>query len=103
MTIELLYFNDCPSWKTGLENLRIALAEAGFEETVELIQVETDEEAEAQRFQGSPSIRVNGEDIFPTGHENYALGCRVYQTPEGMRGWPTVEMIREAIKQRVSV
>jgi MerR family copper efflux transcriptional regulator len=38
-------------------------------------------------------IRVNGVDPFPTGQTNYALGCRVYQTPEGYKGWPTEEMV----------
>lgn len=101
MKIELLYFDDCPSWRTGLDHLRSALSDTGIDETVELIRVETDEEAEAWQFQGSPTIRVNGRDIFPTGHDNYALGCRVYQTPDGMRGWPTVEMIKDAIAAQV--
>jgi hypothetical protein len=50
---------------------------------------------------GSPSIRVNGEDLFPVDHENYALGCRVYQTPDGLRGWPTVEMLEEAFAAKL--
>ncbi|GAB4475513.1 MAG: hypothetical protein Kow00124_16580 [Anaerolineae bacterium] len=97
MRIELLYFDGCPSWQTGLENLRAALAEAGIDAPVELVRVDSDEEALRQRFQGSPTIRVDGRDLFPTGHDNYAMGCRVYQTPEGLRGWPTVEMIRAAL------
>ena len=55
------------------------------------------EEAEVHRFVGSPSIRVNGEDLFPSDQDQLALGCRVYQTPEGFRGWPTEAMLREKL------
>jgi hypothetical protein len=27
----------------------------------------------------------------------YALGCRMYATPEGLRGSPTAEMLEEAL------
>ncbi len=97
MRIELLYFDGCPSWQAALENLHTALAKAGIDDPVELVRVESDEEALRQRFQGSPTIRVDGLDLFPAGHDSYALGCRVYQTPEGLRGWPTVEMIGTAL------
>ena len=45
----------------------------------------TDEEADWLRFPGSPTIRVDGEDLFPApGREDCWLGCRVYATPEGL-------------------
>lgn len=74
----------------------------GLPPSVELIPVETQEEAVCHRFTGSPTIRVNGEDLFPTGQEYYALGCRVYQTPEGYQGWPTEEMISEKIQDLIN-
>ncbi len=30
----------------------------------------------------------------------YALGCRMYATPEGLRGSPTAEMLKEALRTR---
>ena len=39
MKIELLYFNDCPSWKVALENLRTALAAETVEAEIQLIVV----------------------------------------------------------------
>ncbi|MFN2195051.1 MAG: thioredoxin family protein [Anaerolineales bacterium] len=97
LTIELLYFDDCPSWRNALSILNDLLAKLEVSEKVVLIPVETQEEAEENRFTGSPMIRVNGEDLFPTDQENYSLGCRVYQTPEGLRGWPTEEMIEKQV------
>jgi hypothetical protein len=36
--------------------------------------------------------------LFPTEErEDWRLGCRVYTTPEGLRGSPTAEMFEEAL------
>jgi hypothetical protein len=100
--IEILYFEDCPSWEMAQENLETALKKIHLEANIELMRVETDQEAKENHFVGSPSIRVNGEDLFPVDHENFALGCRIYPTPEGMRGWPTIEMLDEALSTKVN-
>lgn len=97
MDLELLYFDGCPSWQTALENLRAALNDLGIQAEVRLRRIGSHEEAVAARFVGSPTIRVDGEDLFPPTHNDYALGCRIYATPEGLRGWPTVEMLRAAL------
>lgn len=101
LDIELLYFDGCPSWKMAQEFLEGIIQKHNIETRVQLIRVETDQEARDHHFVGSPSIRVNGEDLFPVDHENYALGCRVYQTPDGLRGWPTVEMLEEAFAAKL--
>ncbi len=97
MNIELLYFDGCPSWRAALENLRAALSELDMQAEVHLWRIGSDEEAVAARFVGSPTIRVDGEDLFPPTHSDYAMGCRIYATPEGLRGWPTAEMLRVAL------
>ena len=68
------------------------------ESKLRLTQIETEEEAAKQRFVGSPSLRVNGDDLFPTGSNDYNLGCRIYSTPDVLQGWPTQEMVRAAIE-----
>lgn len=98
INIELLYFDDCPSWKNALDILEESLKKLGISQDVSLIPVETQEEAEENEFTGSPMIRIKGVDLFPTGQKNYALGCRVYQSPEGIKGWPTEEMIIEKLQ-----
>lgn len=100
--IEFLYFEGCPSWKMAQESLEKIIRKHNIEATVQLVQVETDQEARDHRFVGSPSIRVDGKDLFPVDHENYALGCRVYQTPDGMRGWPIIGMLEDALTARLS-
>ena len=55
MQIEFLFFEDCPSHDDALARLRQVMAEEGIDAPVEVIQVETDDEAQAQRFTGSPT------------------------------------------------
>lgn len=97
-TLELLYFDDCPSWKNALEGLQAILDEHEISAQISTIRVETHDEAQRHKFVGSPTIRLNGIDLFPTDQDNYALGCRVYPTPEGLKGWPTKEMFLKRLE-----
>lgn len=98
MKIEVLYFDGCPTHEAATRILREVLAERVAEDEVELVAVNSDEEAQSLRFPGSPTIRVDGRDLFPTPERSvWALGCRTYVTPEGLKGTPTTEMIREAL------
>jgi hypothetical protein len=97
MDIELLYFDDCPSWKNALVTLEAIVEEFGISSNISLIRIETQEEAVLDRFVGSPTIRVNKKDLFPTDQGQFALGCRIYQTSEGLKGWPTKEMLLEKL------
>jgi hypothetical protein len=101
MKVEVLYFDGCPTYEKATTTLRAVLAEEGVEAEVQLVAVNTDEEAQRLRFPGSPTVRVDGRDLFPAPErEDWRLGCRVYATPEGLSGSPTAEMIREALKTK---
>jgi hypothetical protein len=102
MDIELLYFDDCPAWQYALANLHTALAEENIDVQVHLVKIQSADEAQGRRFLGSPSIYIGGEDLWSEEREGYFWGCRIYNTPEGLRGWPTVEMIRERLSERIS-
>ena len=98
MKIELFYFNGCPSWQGALENLKTALNEEGLQTEIQLINVKSDEHAAQLKFLGSPSFRVNGVDWWGEERKHYHLSCRVYATPQGIKGAPTVEMLREKLR-----
>lgn len=99
--VELLYFDGCPSHGAAEALLREALDAEELEAEVELVAVNTDEEARTLRFPGSPTIRLNGEDLFPVPEqEDWRLGCRVYATPEGFKGSPTIPMLRKTLRGR---
>jgi hypothetical protein len=99
--IEILYFDGCPTYRVAEKTLREILEEQGEDAEVKLVAVNTDGEAQALRFTGSPTIRVDGEDLFPVPERaEYALGCRVYATSEGLRGSPTATMLSEALTKK---
>jgi hypothetical protein len=55
--------------------------------------------AEAERFPGSPSIRINGVDVEPGFMDpgDYTPRCRIYWTQRGASGIPEREWIESAI------
>ncbi len=96
MKIEILYSDGCPTYLEAEKALRKVLTREEAE--VELVAVDTDEEARRLSFPGSPTIRADGEDLFPVPERaEYALGCRIYATPEGLKGSPTAGMLKEAL------
>lgn len=99
MTFDLLYFDGCPSWRTALQNLRLALSETGWQEEIRLLNIHDDDQAGKEKFLGSPSIRYNGVDLWPLQQEEYHLGCRVYYTAQGLKGSPTVEMFKVRLNE----
>jgi len=101
MRVELLYFDGCPTYLEAEKTLREVLEEERVDAEVELVAANTPEEAQELRFPGSPTIRVDGEDLFPVPERaGYALGCRMYATPERLRGSPTKEMVRASLAER---
>ncbi|MBI5935743.1 MAG: hypothetical protein HY867_18725 [Chloroflexi bacterium] len=99
MKIQLLYFDGCPSWESGLKNLEVALLEENLSASIEMVKVSDDDEAMRLKFLGSPHFRVNGHDLWTENRETYSLSCRVYPTPEGFKGFPTVAMLRQQLGQ----
>ncbi len=99
MKIQLLYFDGCPSWEAGLKNLQTALNDENISASIELVNVADDDDATRLKFLGSPHFRVNGEDLWHEEREIYSLSCRVYPTAEGIKGFPTVSILRERLKQ----
>lgn len=95
MKLELLYFDDCPNWKVAADRLDHVAGGRGL--IVQRRLVTTHGEAEATRFRGSPTILVDGEDPFASGEEPFGLACRVYRTPDGPAGSPTIEQLEAVL------
>lgn len=96
MEISLLYFEDCPSWKIADQRLAVIAAERP-EIVVTRRAVESSEEAERRGFYGSPSILVEGVDVFAGPDAGVGLSCRIYGTPDGPAGAPTMAQLRAAL------
>lgn len=94
MKVELLYFDGCPNWMVAEERLAKAarLASRG-DLTVHRRRLETEEDAVSLGFAGSPTILIDDRDPFATGDERVGLACRVYSTPDGLAGSPSVDQL----------
>ena len=96
MEITLLYFDGCPNWKIADERLA-QLASERQDIRVSRRLVQTPEEAEALAFHGSPSILVDGVDPFAAPGAAVGLTCRLYTTPDGPAGAPSLDQLRELV------
>lgn len=98
--IELLYMEGCPNRYPAYKTLIGALQKYGLETAITQVLVSNDEEAEQCSFLGSPTIRINGQDVEvnPGGTDDYYLHQRLYLTDEGFRGYPSQAMILSALK-----
>lgn len=100
MKIELLYFEGCPGFEEALAVLEKTVEEEGLATRVEAIKLDSGDHPD---FPGSPTILVDGEDLFPPEERRdlaRAQSCRVYQTPEGLKNHPTAGLVREALAER---
>ncbi len=100
--IEFLYFEGCPSYKKALDYLKEIIDEEKIDAKIELVLVESPEDAQEVGFQGSPSIKINGEDM--EGKQNgYSFTCRIYNIDGALTGIPSKEYIREKILKQEKV
>ncbi len=99
MRVSFLFYEDCPSHDLALERLREVLDERGIDANVEVVKVESEEQAQELRFVGSPTILLNGQDIDPPPPDSrYALTCRAYRLEDGrISPLPSPDTIRRAI------
>ncbi len=100
LRIELLWLEGCPSHETAETMLRRVLEEAGVEAAIERIQVESEDAGIAVCFPGSPTIRVNGQDVEPGWQpcDDCTPRCRVYSTALGLQPLPERRWIYDAVR-----
>ncbi len=98
MEITLQYFDGCPNWEV-LDH-RIAEALHGRTDASIIRQrVGTTEEAVRLGFHGSPTILIDGIDPFAEPSAPVGLACRVFRTPNGLAGSPTLEQLHAAFSE----
>jgi hypothetical protein len=87
-----------------LADLQAAMEELGLDPSaVEVTEVHTQDDAERLRFVGSPTIRVEGRDVDPSGAEEpAALTCRIYRRRDGrVSPLPDPEEVRGALRKAI--
>jgi hypothetical protein len=84
--IEVLYMRrGCPHADGLRDHIEQLVSQHGFDERVEARCIDSDAQARAEHFLGSPTVRINGRDVDPTAGERHAYGlaCRIYPRAEG--------------------
>jgi hypothetical protein len=97
MDLELLTIPGCPHAGPAMALFRAALDLEDVKDPVAVRELGTEAEAAALAFHGSPTFSIDGADLFPSS-ATPALACRVYPTPTGLSGQPTLHALRQAIR-----
>ena len=97
MEVTVLYFDGCPHWRDADANVRAALDQSGVAAELRSQRVESADDAQRLRFPGSPTVLIDGIDPFGEPAASFGLSCRLYSTPNGLSGVPTIEQIRVAL------
>ena len=102
ITVDILYNEACEHYLKTIQYIKNILAEEGIDAVVNEINVATEEQAKQFNFVGSPTIRINGEDIESEAEQRqgHIRGmCRVYSYKGQMYVIPQKEFIRAALKK----
>lgn len=99
--IRLLHTQGCHTYHQAFDELEKALKEKGLPVRFEVVLITCEKEAEENKFLGSPTIQVNGEDVDPKAKivTKYSISlCRLYFWKGKSYDYPPKEMILEALK-----
>jgi hypothetical protein len=94
--VEVLFVPGCPNYEPALERLKQVLVSEGLDVEVHGVAVNTHQDASAMMFPGSPTIRIDGEDVEPDQTNAPALTCRLYANRTGV---PSEKTLRVAVSK----
>jgi hypothetical protein len=81
--------------------IKEALKELGLSAEIEVTLVDSPEKAQAYKFLGSPTIKINGLDLEPEleATKNFNINaCRTYIYEGSLYHYPPKEMLLEVLK-----
>lgn len=97
-TVTIQYVAGCPNVDLACHHLDVALQVVGGPlPRVVLQQVDDPPQAEVEGFAGSPTLLIDGVDPFPR-LPGGGFSCRLYLTPDGVKGAPSVDQLVTAIR-----
>jgi hypothetical protein len=94
--VELLYADGDPAAMPARQNLVEVLTEDAFETPIQMIAVGSADDAELLGMRGSPSIRIDGDDLEGTDAPPIGLSARDYA---GGGPVPGKDLIRQAVQR----
>ena len=104
MRVELLYWDADPNYMTTRQRLVEVLTEDAFETPIQMVAVNSREDAELLEFIGSPTIRIDGTDIQADAGGAIGLHLRAYPADHDLTGpavepMPGKDLIRRAVER----
>jgi hypothetical protein len=104
MRVELLYWDGDPNYMAARQRLVEVLTEDAFETPIQMISVNSADDADLLAFPGSPTIRIDGQDIHPAPEDPPGLRLRRYppdDDPDGEASEPVPgkRLIRRAVER----
>jgi hypothetical protein len=104
MRVELLYWDGDPNYMTARQRLVEVLTEDAFETPIQMIAVNSEEDAQLLAFPGSPTIRIDNIDIHAAGIGEIGLRLRDYPSDDDDQGplnepLPGKRLIRRAVER----
>jgi hypothetical protein len=100
--LQILHVPDCPGVE-ALDGILGPLLAAWPCIQVTLQIVRTQDEAQRFGMIGSPTILVDGSDLFPPPDQQPSLSCRLYPDEHGqLRSAPTTAQLRKALTSAAS-
>ena len=73
-SVVVLHNESCPSTPKTVELIKECILELGINVDFRRVLVATQEEADAWRFLGSPTVQVNGVDVDPSARDSKVFG-----------------------------
>lgn len=100
MRIELFYFDGCPGYAELRERLPSLLERASVDAEIVERRIDSERAARRERFLGSPTLRIDGNDVEDDGsaRQDYGLKCRLYETANGLQRTPPDAWITATIR-----
>jgi hypothetical protein len=95
MRVELLYADGDPAAMPARQNLVEVLTEDAFETPIQMVAVNSAEDAEFLEMRGSPMIRIDGADVDPAWDGPIGVAPRDY----GEGPVPPKSLIRSAVER----
>ncbi len=99
--IGILFIEGCPGVLPTAKHIKEIISEESIDAEISLILIETPEDARQLHFTGSPTVRINGIDIETNIKyiKDYGLRSRLYNIDGKKSGYPSKDMVRDAIKK----
>ena len=101
MKVEILYFSGCPNHPPAVGVVREALQKEGLSAELVEVEVKDGDTARVVGFLGSPTIRINGQDVERSARsaQGFGLSCRTYTNRGRRAGVPPLEWIRAGLRE----